>query len=594
MDFSAVRHFSYDSFCYPLDADSLQVNVQTGSDVLSVRLVYGDPFKGKLDGGKWSWERSRADMESRRLPGALFWSATVRPEFKRCKYYFEIRADDGTWLFFEDGFYRSEGEDVPVEASPFIFPWMNESDIVSPPKWAEETVWYQIFPSRFCRGGDGGGDFLPWADSSHAVRNEERYGGNLLGIIDRLGYLEELGINGLYINPINLSVSQHKYDTADYLTIDPEFGTGAILRRLVDEAHARGMRVMLDGVFNHCGWEFFAWQDVIKNGEKSRYAGWFMVNDYGFEKTPCDNAERGAYFSFAFADRMPKLNTNNPEVREYFCSVCEKWARDYGIDAIRLDVANELSHTFCRALRERLLSVKKDFFIAGEIWNDSTPWLRGAEFDSVINYPLRSAIWRFASDPEKDVRFLEAELNRCLVRYTRQTVRVLINQMDSHDTMRLVTRMDGDKDMALLQFALILSLPGATCMYYGTEILLPGGEDPDCRRCMPWKEIEEGAFDDVLDFMRALVRLRRDSPALKSDELSFRFLQNDLNGRRRVVILEKRDESSGEHVECLFNFGRAPFAVSSCGVVGSADIALSRRLEGGLLLPGGFAVVRRR
>lgn len=595
MDTSAIRHFSYDKYCYPLNKDELQISIQTGGDITSVYLVWGDPFLCKFRDGQWKWESERLPLKKcRRIPGGLFWTAVVKPEFKRCKYFFELQALDEKKYFFEDGFY-SEGQiELQKEASPFMFPWMNESDIIKVPSWAEKTVWYQIFPSRFCRSSssEDNQNFLPWASSEHAVRNEEKYGGNLEGIIEKLDYLDELGINGLYLNPINLSVSQHKYDTTDYYTIDPEFGDADTLTRLVKEAHAHGMHVMLDGVFNHCGWEFFAWQDVIKNRENSRYKDWFMINDFAFKSEPCDNSAKGYYFAFAFSDRMPKFNTNNPEVSDYLCSVCENWVKKYDIDALRLDVANELSHTFCRSLRQRLLKIKPDFFIVGEIWNNSQPWLRGEIFDSVINYPLRTAIHHFAAHQEKDVRFLEEALNSCLTQYARTTERVLINQMDSHDTIRLITRNGGNKNLTLLQFSLILTLPGAACMYYGTEILLPGGEDPDCRRCMPWKEIESGKFDEELSFMKKLVHLRRNHPALTSDDFAFRYVNNDLGGKHRIVILEKKDELSGDSVLCIFNFGRFDFPMQGEYLLKKHSVLLSRLLDGDILLPGGMVLMQ--
>lgn len=592
IDTAAIRHYSYDKYCYPLDKDNLQISLETGLDVTSVFLIWGDPFECVEKSGQWKWKSERTQAEKcRRLTDTQLWTTTVNPKFKRCKYYFEIHAGEETKLFYEDGFYSESQIDVIKEASPFMFPWMNEDDIIKPPKWAEETVWYQIFPARFCRGSKSphDKDLLPWAPSDHKVKNEERYGGNLAGIIEKLPYLEDLGINGLYLNPINLSHSQHKYDTTDYLKVDPEFGDEKTLTKLVKEAHARNMHVMLDGVFNHSGWDFFAWQDVIKNRENSRYKDWYMINDFNFKDKPCDNSDKGYFFAFAFSDYMPKLNTNNPEVREYICSVCETWVKKYDIDALRLDVANELSHKFCRQLKERMQAIKPDFFIVGEVWNNSQPWLRGTEFDSVINYPLRTAIYHFAAHQEKDVRFLEEELNKCLTQYARQTERVLINQMDSHDTIRLISRTSGNKDGTLLQFSLILTLPGAACMYYGTEILLPGGEDPDCRRCMPWEEIENGDFDEALSFMKKLVHLRREHPALRSDDFEFKYMSNDLNGKHRVVIMEKHDKESGECIECIFNFGRTTFIPKGDFAAGTTPLLLSRHFEDNeRLLPGGF------
>ncbi|MFC2387452.1 alpha amylase N-terminal ig-like domain-containing protein, partial [Treponema socranskii] len=352
MNFAAIEHRSFDNYCYPLDKDTLSIHIRTGKDIRRVTLVWGDPFDRGLMGGAWNWIGKRTEMtDVRELPDHLWWSLTVKPEFKRCQYYFELDDGEQTLCFVENGFFTQA--DLKKQTFPFIFifPWMNEADICTPPEWPENTVWYQIFPSRFCRGGKADTNaYRKWAPPDKTVTNEERYGGNLQGITDKLDYLVRLGITGLYLNPVNRSPSQHKYDTTDYLRIDESFGTNDDMKRLVSEAHKRGIRVMLDGVFNHTGTDFFAWQDVLKNRGKSKYASWYIVNNFNFAGS--GKARHGDYYTFAFADGMPKLNTNNPEVREYLLNVCETWVKEYDIDALRMDVANELSHVFCRELHE--------------------------------------------------------------------------------------------------------------------------------------------------------------------------------------------------------------------------------------------------
>ena len=423
MNYGAVEHHAYDTYCYPVNKDELKINIKTGKDITQVFLIYGDPFCTEKVDGKWKWSSTRLELTERaEMQSHYWWQTTVVPPFKRCKYFFELRCGDETKLYFEDGFFTPEEVEQNADSHVlFIFPWMNPVDICTHPNWAEQTVWYQIFPARFCHGENPAytKEILPWAGPDKAVDNSEQYGGNIHGIIDRLDYLEQLGINGLYLNPINLATSQHKYDTTDYLEIDPEFGTKEKLCELVKKAHSRGMRVMLDGVFNHSGWFFFAWQDVIKNRENSKYADWYMVNDFSFKDRPCDNSAKGKYFAFAFADPMPKLNTNNPQVRDYICKVCETWVKEYDIDAIRLDVANEISHVLCNELRTRMHALKDDFFIVGEIWNHAMPWLRGDQFDSVINYPLRTAIMDFALIPGTTTRVLEQQINHCLHMYVK-------------------------------------------------------------------------------------------------------------------------------------------------------------------------------
>ncbi len=593
MNFDAIEHRAFDNYCYPINKDELEINIRTGSDIKKLFLVWGDPFAGGILGGNWEWKGIRTEItEVKELQKFLWWTIVVKPEFKRCRYYFELHAGDGVFYCCEDGFYtEAEFKALPFNLSCFTFPWMNPADICMPPDWPKATVWYQIFPSRFSRGAGGCREALTerllkaWAGPEQAVTNDEEYGGNLQGITDRLDYLTGLGITGIYLNPVNLSRTQHKYDTTDYLEIDPSFGTKQDMKHLVAEAHKRHIRVMLDGVFNHSGWDFSAWQDVLKNREKSKYAGWYMINDFDFPAKPGDNSKKGKYFAFAFADSMPKLNTNNPEVRGYLLKVCETWVKEYDIDALRLDVANEVSHLFCQELQKRMRALKSDFYIIGEIWHNSLPWLRGNEFDAVMNYPLLNTISNFTLTGTMTVKQFEQNINRCLTMYFRQTEEVLFNQMDSHDTIRLVTK-SGSRGKAVQQLVFLFAMPGSACIYYGTEVLLEGGHDPDCRRCMPWKEIEEGKYDGELSFMKTLIALRRTQSALRGFSVQFVYDGKESEETARVVHIRKTSDDGTEMLDVLFNFGTAPCR-ADCA---DRTVLLSNAYKDGVVQPDGFVM----
>ena len=591
MNLSAIYHQAFDAFCYPLDNDNLEITIKTGKDVERVFLHWADPFNGERHDGEFIWKSNCAEMTGRReLQEHFLWSATVTPPAKRCRYFFSLESQGETAYFLETGFYTEEQfSRIRDFTGCFTFPWMNPADINRTPEWAESAVFYQIFPSRFCRGKCS---FQPeglkeWGKYGEKAGWNDVYGGNLQGIIDRLDYLQSLGITGIYMTPINQARSQHKYDTKDYLTVDESFGTNETLRELVKKAHEHGIKIVLDGVFNHCGWDFFAWQDVLKNRQNSKYASWFMINDFNFELHEdywkMHNSWDKKYFSFAFADFMPKLNTNNPEVREYLIGVSEKWVRDYDIDGIRMDVANEVSHLFVQEMRKAMLALKKDFYFIGEIWHNAQPWLRGNEFDSVMNYPLQNAILGFCEDIHTNAKDFEFAINRCYSMYSRQTNRVLFNQMDSHDTMRMITRFESNADRAKQALALLFSVPGTTCIYYGTEILLEGGNDPDNRRCMPWKEIEEGRFDETLSFMKKLILLRKTHPALRSSIIQFNYGGENADGKKRLIRYTKTAEDGGEKIEVTVNCSGKPVSIVNDGTV-----LLSRNLENGKLLNDGF------
>ena len=312
-----------------------------------------------------------------------------------------------------------------------------------------------------------------------------------------------------------------------------------------------------------------------------------MINDFNFELHEdywkMHNSWDKKYFSFAFADFMPKLNTNNPKVREYLIGVSEKWVKDYDIDGIRMDVANEVSHLFVQEMRKAMLALKKDFYFIGEIWHNAQPWLRGNEFDSVMNYPLQNAILGFCEDSHTNAKDFEFAINRCYSMYSRQTNRVLFNQMDSHDTMRMITRFESNADRAKQALALLFSVPGTACIYYGTEILLEGGNDPDNRRCMPWKEIEAGRFDETLSFMKKLILLRKTHPALRSSIIQFNYGNENADGTKRLIRYTKTAENGGEKIEVIVNCSEKPVNIGNDGTV-----LLSQKLENGMLLDDGF------
>ena len=580
MNYSAIEHKAFDNYCYCLNENQVLVTLKTGKDIDKVEIVWGDPFDGAVMGEHGVWSGTACEIaECMELESNLLWSIVVAPEFKRLRYYFIIHSGNEKIVFAESGFSSVEDAESGKYSEFFIFPWMNPADIIQPPEWVKKCVWYQIFPSRFAKGEykECKKEFLPWGKLGQPVSNHESYGGNLQGIIDHLDYLKDLGITGIYSTPVNQSASQHKYDTADYLTIDSDFGTNEIFVKLVKEAHARGIRVMVDGVFNHCGKEFFAWQDVLKNKEKSKYKDWFFINDFDIRDGE-PNACKGKFYSFAFVDNMPKLNTNNPEVQDYFIDVCKKWIEEFDVDGIRLDVANEPSHEFWKKLNAELKSVKPDFYIVGEIWHNSLPWLREKEFDAVMNYPLQKAICSFLEHEETSARNFEYAINRCLSMYYRQTNEVLLNQLDSHDTIRVVSRLHS-QDKALCALVLLFALPGSVCIYYGTEVLLEGGHDPDNRRCMPWKEIEEGLFNDRIDFTRKFISLRKKYSALRSSNVKF------IRERESVRLLHFIKTGDGKKIHVYVNCSKKTFKLDC---ISGREILFSHNCNCGELFDNGF------
>ena len=560
MKFEAVYHRTSDNYCYPLNEEDLIINIKTGHDIERVFIYYGDPFENGILGGNWRWNGVEEELiYKKNLTHHIWWTTTVKPKFKRCKYYFKLVAKNTSYYYFEDGFY-TEGEMNHQGKSLvyFTFPWMNGIDINKTPDWVNDTVWYQIFPERF-NNGDKKNDpknVKPWG--YHTVSNEEFYGGDLQGIIDRLDYLADLGINGIYLTPIFEANTSHKYDTKDYMKIDPHFGDEKVFKNLVDAAHEKGIRIMLDGVFNHCGNQFAPWLDVLEKGPGSKYFNWFMINKWPFNKED-HNTKNGSFYSFAFTSRMPKLNTNNPEVIKYLLDVVEYWVKNFNIDGLRLDVANEVSHRFCKDLRRLTKELKPDFYILGEIWHDAITWLQGDEFDGVMNYPLATSIADFWVYPEKTNYDFECAINHNFTMYMQQTNDVLFNLLDSHDTNRLIDKVN-DIHIFYQQLALMFTMPGSPCIYYGTELAIEGSYDPDCRRCMPWEDIDEGLYKDRIDIIKALIHLRKTNKAFKSRH--FHFIEDKNN--QRVIHYIKTDEDQNQ-VEIILNCSEDSIVVQRKG-----------------------------
>ena len=581
MELGSISHRCAFTDCYCLNADELVIRITTGKDIRAVTLIHDDPYAGGAT-GHMPWEGRQESMTPEwELANNIIWTIRLKPKFKREQYYFSISDGKDTLLMFEDGFYTPENAQKNGRMKQYFkLPWMNPVDVITPPAWVNDTIWYQIMPDRFCRGDYNSKRMLlrKWTDHKH-IHFWDFYGGDLRGIIEKLPYIKSLGITGIYMTPIFLSNSNHKYNTFCYDTIDPDFGTEEDLIHLVDEAHKLGIRVMLDAVFNHCGTEFAPWQDAVKNGPNSPYWDWFFINKWPLPKISTKTTD-GKFYSFAFAAFMPKLNTGNPEVISYFLERCKRWVTDWHIDGIRFDVGNEVSHRFLKELNFSLKAIKPDVFLLGEIWHDSAQWLQGDEYDSTMNYPFMESLHNFWLDGQTSKELMYA-MNRCYCMYPRQVSNALFNFLDTHDTMRAVTRC-GNEDIFFQQLAILMTMPGSACIYYGTEIALEGGNDPDCRRPMPWGKIDTGERNAQMADTRQLIALRNQYPQLRKG----RILWHHDESHPRWVIYS-RQLKNHPPITVYLNCEDTPLPLPD-----KCDVLFSRKLEGKQILPGGIAIVK--
>ena len=525
MNRAAVIHRSNSEYTYALDNDTVAVKLRTGKDVERAFLINEDPFIHELN-RKADWYGNKDEMKKwLELRDCIIWRIKVRPEYKRLQYYFQLECEGEQYSLYEDRLCLTSEENDRSKHF-FKFPWLNSSDVIAPPSWVENTVWYQIMPERFSRDKnfENNGQYREWGDMNNA-QLEDLYGGNLRGITERLPYLKELGISGIYMTPIFQSFSSHKYSTVNYTLIDPGFGTDEDMVRLVETAHSLGMRVMLDAVFNHCGRFFAPWKDVQKNGKASPFYDWFFINGDNIDKDDYSTAD-GRFYSFSFWAGMPKFNTNNPEVVRYFTEITSSWVKGWGIDGIRFDVGDEVSHTFLRSLYDSLKSISPDIYLLGEIWNDSLGWIANREYDAVMNYPLSKCINDFWQYPSMNTTDFLYYLNYCRSLYPEQSARVMFNFLDTHDTPRAIESCK-NKDVLLQKLCALITLPGTPCIYYGTEIAMSGMYAPFNRRCMPWDEIDAGVYKDLIKKVADLIKLRGSCPEMSSCEIELKTDENE-------------------------------------------------------------------
>ncbi len=418
---------------------------------------------------------------------------------------------------------------------------------VDTPDWVKDAVFYQIFPDRFARSEQHrhlpGVTFKPWG--TPAV--EQGYqGGDLYGILEKLDYLVDLGVNALYLNPIFSSASNHRYHTFDYFQIDPLLGDLEAFQDLIKAAHDKGVRIVLDGVFNHASRGFWAFHHILENGEDSPYLDWFHIEDWPLNPYPRHEKEELGYVGWWGLPALPKFNTDNPGVRQYLFEVAEYWIRQ-GIDGWRLDVPGDIDDDdFWREFRQRVRAINPDAYIVGEIWHRADRWLQGDQFDAVMNYPLGTAALSFfgheslTRDFEKaDLDYTPVDANGMVERlgdvlswYDWDITCAQLNLLDSHDMPRVRWLLQNNREAVQLSFGQLLTMPGAPCIYYGDEVGMTGGPDPECREAFPWHD--ESTWDnDLRQWLQGVIRARHELPILRHGSVELAAVGSDTLIARR-------------------------------------------------------------
>ncbi|MBI5964287.1 MAG: glycoside hydrolase family 13 protein [Chloroflexi bacterium] len=416
------------------------------------------------------------------------------------------------------------------------------------PTWVKNAVFYQIFPDRFNRSSrivhERGIKFKAWGSPPE----EQGYqGGDLYGIVDKLDYIKEMGINALYLNPIFSAASNHRYNAYDFMEVDPLLGGEPALRELLDEAHKRNIRVVLDGVFNHCGRGFRAFNHILENGGNSPYIDWFTIEGFPLHAYSEDGTKPN-YASWWNHASLPKFNTKNPGVRDYIFKVARHWL-EFGMDGWRLDVPEEIQDdSFWREFRQVVKSVNPDAYIVGEIWHEAAHWLQGDMFDAVMNYQLTGPVlnffgaaslnkaWEHADVKLKPINaeIFKKDIDTMFGHYDWEINYAQMNMIDSHDMPRALWLVNNDKAAHQLVVLCQMTLPGAPCVYYGDEVGLSAGTDPYCREAFPWDKPER--WDALLrKFYRDVIALRNSHEVLRTGDFSFIHARDKVAAYRRKL-----------------------------------------------------------
>lgn len=559
----AIFHKPESNYAYATAGDRLTIvlRVAANDKLDEVEILYNN---------KYSFTKTRSIIPMERFAeNGIFgyYRVEITQPDARFAYIFRITEKGKVYYFSEEGLTEEYKFNLAYYTF-FQFAFINGVDIMPVVDWADSAVFYQIFVDRFFRG-----DFEKDDKYINTLWDSDidRYsftGGDLEGITKKLPYLKDMGINALYLTPIFLSESNHKYNIKDYLTVDPQFGDGEKLKALLAAAHGLGIKVIIDTVFNHCDCKHEYFKDVEVKGRASKYYDWFVINgDY-------PEAKLGNYACFAECRHMPKWNTGNPDVRRYLTDIALEYLKT-GFDGLRLDVADEISHEMWRQLRREVKEKYPQVLIIGEIWHDNEHWLKGDQFDGVMNYKLQKILVDYFGEIHVSAKNAADRMNGVLVANTAQAIANSLNFLDNHDTPRFLRVAGGSYDRLLCALCAMVMFPGIPCVFYGTEIPLDGDGDPDCRKPFDWtfKIGKEGFKDSV----KAILGLKKFN-ALKGVECR-------ICADHGVLSITR--EADGESVTAYFNTSGRAKKIDFNG-----DVLFSLNYKNNAILNNGTVVVK--
>ena len=541
----------------------------------------------------------------------IFWGTQIEFRSDIAKFSFAATTEDDLNIYV-----GSSG------VANFISPsekWIYNSKIFprhTIPDWVYGGVMYQIFPDRFSNSDDSLNPegTVEWGLPPTRL---DFQGGDLYGVINNLGHIESLGVNIIYLNPIFLSSSTHKYDAWDHFKVDPVLGGDAALKKLIDECHNRNIKVVLDCSLNHVHPRHFAFQDIVENGEKSKYKDWFTVFDYpvrfihrphlysntykvGWDgneeeykryldktfketKVPVEIREddgpivEPSFKAWWGVPDMPKVNFENKGARKWALDVTKYWIENFDIDGWRMDVAKELDFSFWKDFRDIAQNSKKDVLLISEIFGDTSQWLQGDRFDGTMNYSFRETMTDFFATKRINTKEFSDSLAYLYSMYSFEALSSCQNLLSSHDVKRFLNRCGNNEDGVLGAVFLQATFPGIAGIYYGDEIGLGGADDPFNRAAFPW-ENNKLWNTKILQYTQELMNIKNSNSIFKYGR--FELVQNDED----IVVFRRilKDES----LLCIVNRDRSNKDINVISNAHSANIIFGEceaKLDEGLL-----------
>ena len=539
MNFQAIRHIPMSQDAHGISPEFVVFRLRAArGDLKSCVLYYADRACRQTP---VVFSKARMEIEARD-EWFDYYQVILRSPYKRICYYFEL--DDGTerFLYYGDLFSDSRVDD---RSEYYQLPYNHPADLAAPPDWGKDAIVYNIFPDSFATSRR----FIsenPKQEDWNGNKTFGKHGGTIRGVLENVDYIASLGCNCIYLNPIFAAGEYHKYDLLDYYHIDPCFGSNDDFRELVETCHSRGMRVIIDGVFNHVGWYFFAFDDVVKNGEASPYKDWFYHLEFPVRR-PENPEDYPFYECFGYERMMPKTNTMNPEVVNYFCDVGRYWVREYKIDGWRLDVASEINDDFWRSFRKAVKEENPDCILIGEVWESAQHWLSGDIFDSTMNYDFRKHCRRFFAEQSIDARQFDTRVTNMRMRYKLPMAYTQLNLLDSHDVSRFYSLCGQDTGRMKLAILFQMAFIGMPSVFYGDEKGMYGITEEEYRHPMRWNETE----NPIEQFYRQAIHLRNVYPALRRGTYQTLCAENGLYGFKRSyegtalsIFLNNQEESA--------------------------------------------------